>query len=693
MDVLRVDEQHTPSAALGSHAPALEMMTRAGSSGDDDVLRGAALREAAVEPLGSTQNALPPLSHLSHHGEESAEGGNALERVAATDDSGDGDAAAAVQALLDGMVLHTDEMIENLPHMHTPELKMLGKCISFSTAAPAADGALQRFYYTGLVSMIEVITLVLMHVHRYTEEDYKHFLHREAHAAAEEAGQQPSESHGRKSTMHETHREADTHDEDENNNSFSYNDESDAHVTVPYGHHGAANRLGSPLPESQALDEEVMLHAGGSASLPTASPARRSICERLRGASVALLAVAARHVRVDERVVGPTRADTSGVFGAPEPQPSRRVRLSATAGSAGPLPYVSFARTSLHNVRLTRDRRSTELALFQQPGRDLLDVQHLRVFVRRYLAHTSQGSNPRRLPLRAYVAARCACPDVSDALLRQVAAEEVRHLLLVDRASSKAAALRENMWEWRLQQYAAPVRLFQHTGVLFLTGLPQLTCVVSAVALLVVVLYGVWFGMGMGILANAVTYAMVQERCGELITAVAVAAFAGFNAPLHSIHMSLPLRQHFVPVLVRAITSFAAIACCIMSSVVCASSLRSAAVQHVMQNRMEPGALCAFYAESRCSGYATACPNKGLAGNSNPLCPCAAFSMAYAQRPCRAAVDRNVRIIFGPLLAISFVLLAVFFTLQCLLFSMHVLARELRRVRDRFGIAQQRQPE
>ncbi|KAI5687864.1 hypothetical protein MNV84_06205 [Leishmania braziliensis] len=100
--------------------------------------------------------------------------------------------------------------------------------------------------------------------------------------------------------------------------------------------------------------------------------------------------------------------------------------------SIGPIPYVTFLRKSIHNVAFGRDPRSSFYSLFKDPARHTRDMQVLRMFVRRYLVHTSQGNNPRQVLLYAFLSVRCAWPDVDRELVNRVALEELPTLLKAD---------------------------------------------------------------------------------------------------------------------------------------------------------------------------------------------------------------------------------------------------------------------
>lgn len=101
-------------------------------------------------------------------------------------------------------------------------------------------------------------------------------------------------------------------------------------------------------------------------------------------------------------------------------------------GSVGPLPYVTFPRRKIHNVHFSTNPPSTFYSLFLYPHKRQFDLQCLRMFVRRYLVHTSQGNNPTNIPLRAFIVCRCNCPDIDDELLKSVAEEELENMMMIN---------------------------------------------------------------------------------------------------------------------------------------------------------------------------------------------------------------------------------------------------------------------
>lgn len=95
-------------------------------------------------------------------------------------------------------------------------------------------------------------------------------------------------------------------------------------------------------------------------------------------------------------------------------------------------PFVTFSRKRIHNVQFSIDPPSSFYSLFRDPAKHFFDMQCLRMFCRRYVVHTSQGNNPRNVPLKAFIVCRCNCPQIDDELLIRVTREEIVYLFKLD---------------------------------------------------------------------------------------------------------------------------------------------------------------------------------------------------------------------------------------------------------------------
>ncbi|KAK7197890.1 hypothetical protein NESM_000743400 [Novymonas esmeraldas] len=631
MPTARADSRRQPDPALFSEpSPRSDSPHTAPQSGDVDIDR------TVPSGSGSGSGGVTTESDLYRETHEPAESqpsfaarvptaeGNVLEGSGGSEDDG----VDSVAALLRRMVVHTTTMIERLPPLHSPELKLIGKRVSLR-AVTTNGGGLQCTRYTGLVCTIRACTVVLMDAHCCAEVDVKQLDQRELELAA--------------LSPHGSTDGADTRE--------------------PFEARDAAEVLRRTDDGGGTLEEEAAAGTRATAT-HTGAPAQGGATETETSNSAASLAAA------------PTERSRTG----------RRTRAAARDGPVTALPYVSLARTAVQGIRPLRDSPSTAYALFRDPERHLSDMQRLRVFTRRYLVHTSEGNNQRRLPLRHYVTARCACTDLDDSVLRRIVVEEMEGLLKVDSATRMETRLRANQLDWRRSPYNATAGALRRSSVLLPhTGELRLTCGVSVVALGLVGLYGVWLGTATQVLANPITSALIQHKMVFVVATPVVAAVAAANALLHTVQMRMSQRRDLRDALVRAATGLAAIVGTLVSGVVLAASQRVEAVEHVLRHHISSPSLCAFYIGQHCSGLTAACTNPPAMDTA--VCPCGP-RFIYAAASCRADVLNNARTVLAPVASLSLLLCVIFAYLQYLLLSYHVLARGQHRARDHAGGAQ-----
>jgi hypothetical protein len=114
------------------------------------------------------------------------------------------------------------------------------------------------------------------------------------------------------------------------------------------------------------------------------------------------------------------------------------------AHAAGRLPYATFPRRKLRNVKFETDypllaaSRSQEIEPFLDAARSPAwfphDAQKVRMFVRRYIVHTAQNNNDQQVSLITFLHSRISLPEGSmDAVILQTyVAEELADLATVD---------------------------------------------------------------------------------------------------------------------------------------------------------------------------------------------------------------------------------------------------------------------
>lgn len=92
-------------------------------------------------------------------------------------------------------------------------------------------------------------------------------------------------------------------------------------------------------------------------------------------------------------------------------------------------PFMSFSRKRIHNVQFSIDLLKAPYFPFRCPDKQFIDMEYLRLFIRRFLIHTSQGNNHQQMPLKSFIVRRLNCPNIEDALLLRLAKEELVSLL------------------------------------------------------------------------------------------------------------------------------------------------------------------------------------------------------------------------------------------------------------------------
>ncbi|KAK7201938.1 hypothetical protein NESM_000261400 [Novymonas esmeraldas] len=583
----------------------------------------------------------------------------------------------SIDAILARVRLHVHSPMENLPALYAKELRSVGQCVAF-TFPTTVNGVRQRMYYTGLVCFVTKTTMQLTHVNRYTEHDYTHFVQREAELLS-------AMSDGRGST------------EGQSQPSCSVGESplplslpmpntvtarTRARHTLSRSQRAAAAAAPPPpslpgSPETPGLiwhpeDVQSQTPPPGDVVDPHATP-RRAITALELEAGSTFFAGDQRATEVDTALPFPDEHGDASHLPDTE-HPRRRNRMSAFTGSVGAVPYVTFLRKNARNVVFVRDPTRTFYSLFQDPAKQIADMQHLRMFVRRYLAHTCMGNNPDQTPLSDYIASRCAYPNPDAALLQQVAAEEMAQLLKVDRDVHREKCRRAYMQRRGLSEDGAPTGLFAHTGELFFTGLPQHTFLVGMLTLLFVLIFAAYFGLALGVMADTITTELMMNKLVYMVGTLVVSTGAACIAVIHSLQMHIPLRRYLCPFIVRAVTSCGAMGCGIMCGVTLLDTMVGETIVQTMTTNVAPTSLCYYYLNQGCSGYYYACPDLSF---GSLLCPCG-FFFPYSTTQCQSSINQSARTIFIPLIAFSFAVAAIFAYLQLLLFSVYATERRLR---------------
>lgn len=314
------------------------------------------------------------------------------------------------------LVVWRNGCVENVPPMTVPGVKLIGRCVILHVPG-SRDEKRPSYYYTGLVTMVTVSTISMMHVNRYTEGDFAAYRERERRLMVARELSRTNEAL------------------------------SDARFTPGKGDGDPAKGLAAEgLTQRKCLSDKSLVYGHDQDLWLLEGDGRICEIDSARGLASALPLPREAEVRAEGRrhreVVEEAAPDENGIpdgvgfFSADASDSS--LDNSFFEGvcqhgiSVGPLPYVTIDRALIAAAYLGRDPRSSFYSLFSNPLRELVDMQYLRMFVRQYLVHLSEGYKGGRVTLYHFVMVRGACPLVDQELLKQVAFSELPTLLNAD---------------------------------------------------------------------------------------------------------------------------------------------------------------------------------------------------------------------------------------------------------------------
>ncbi|KAG5471957.1 hypothetical protein CUR178_02622 [Leishmania enriettii] len=474
----------------------------------------------------------------------------------------------AIREMLERLVIHEDRIIENLPAIKAPELMLIGNCVSLCTREKV-EGIVVAFHYTGLVVNISSTTVTLRHVVRYTPVDYQAYLSRENNI------RRIGHRGGCKSGV-DTRRCA---------------AESELKVGKDREISSTENaRIALSVDAAGSLTPALVL--GPEEGLEATALARRQDCEPISGADITFMD--------HGRPVASTRA-------------ARHRRFRSFHGSCGPIPYVTFLRKNIREVEFGRDPLSSFYSVFQDPAKHIGDMQYLRMFVRRYLVHTSEGNNPRQVPLYAYLSARCAWPNIDRELVKELVQEELVGLLKTDRAiekEKKRSRIRGTAVLLALNNESTEP-LFSRGVILHLRSLSRISRSVGFAVLFSTVVFIIYTGVVLSVFEDPLIVRYSFKSLGYYILSILVWAATGVCIVLHSLSSRSSLRPHVETLVISSIWSAGTVACTIMIMVITAKHLTSRSILSYMSTA-PMNDLCSFYQKYKCSGLFKSCENLSL---------------------------------------------------------------------------------
>ncbi|KAK7201942.1 hypothetical protein NESM_000261900 [Novymonas esmeraldas] len=595
----------------------------------------------------------------------------ALER---SDVDAEGRPKESIEEQVARIIIHDDRPIEHLPVMMAPELKLIGRCVSLCVKQSIAGAPVASYYYTGLVATVTASSVTLMHVYRYTRADFKVYKAREQRLAQGDLVTDDAQDNGTSATLPNTRTTS-----------------APLLPTLFYTAAGATPRPPAPS-DSAAVAQD---HRGGAAASPGHRYSREGAVDvaedgglasaqdpsSLRAMDAAGSLTPAVPVKTDAEIESEGAAAEREQEGAAEGEEAavaeagnctaggsgrgQRLRhVRNYGGSMGPIPYVTFLRKTIYNVEFGRDPRSAFYSLFQDPAKQFTDMQYLRMFVRRYLVHTSQGNNPREVPLYAFVSVRGAWPALDRELVNQIVHEELPRLLMSDgaiRKEKKRQRAREEQREQDVREYRAPAGLFHRTGILFLTRIPQSSFLAAMILLLFTVAFSVYLGVMLSVTSDALIVSFVMAFMRNFIASIVIWGVAGVFIVLHAIAVHLPLGENSYRLFFRVLCTLGALGCCIMCFFILLSKMSNRALYQHMANPPY-GALCDFYTRHQCSGFFVGCGYSNDSYDLNLCSPCP--NTADYRSGCFISVWSQLQLVSVPLLVfIIFIMIADLYAL------------------------------
>ncbi|PWV15492.1 hypothetical protein C3747_29g116 [Trypanosoma cruzi] len=553
------------------------------------------------------EGTLPGIPPNAPRGETTNDGSDREGRRTESRDNGDGngDAAAgnstarvgeeivelSIEDLVEEAEINLDAPCANLPLLRAQELKIIGRCVTF-LGETTVEGERVLLHYEGVVAMITKDTVMLLQVRRYTKEDFLKY-------------QEMIEAEKRDEHKKDDHQEL----------------------------HGEMDRNGNG--RAHAGNEEMMnFHAASEAT------SNDDVHHDMHVVDCNILAA----------------QETRENAGMPEPDPplTRQNRLLGTR-TMGPVPFMTFSRRRIHNVVFGHDPQNSLYSIFQNPSRRYFDMQCLRMFVRRYLVHTSQGNNPRKINLRPFIEWRCNCKGIADELLVNVAKQELAYLIKTEREMAKAAERLANNRRNFFHTYQPTHRLFRATGILFLTRIPAQTFSLAILEMLVSLLLLGFSAYSFATAPPILIYGYVKDYTFSVTFAGIVSLLASGMTAFHSLRMRIPL-TFSIHTALRLVAATVAIALDTMTLVMIGGAVsHSHILGYLFRLAQESAELCYYYALHNCTGFGEICGPD----NMSPICmqhKCPSNRTVTCTQPLTATLIR----IFIPFIAISMVLVALF---------------------------------
>ncbi|CCW66486.1 unnamed protein product [Phytomonas sp. Hart1] len=320
----------------------------------------------------------------------------------------------------------------------------------------------------------------------------------------------------------------------------------------------------------------------------------------------------------------------------------------------GPIPFMTFSRSSINNVCFAHDSPNSFFTLFRDPKRKNFDMQCLRMFCRRYVVHTVQNNNPQRIPLRDFIACRCSCPNIDDGLLTKVAKEEIEHLVNIERAVKRAKKKTITINRNALREYVPPSGVFSRTGILYLTHIPQQTFMIGLIVAAFSLLLMIFYTFTLCFCTPFIIAPYIRMIRPYIYVGGSICLAAGVFSLTHSFFMSIFHQNNLKLSTIRFLFGAFSIGACFMMVVVVVQYLQQGNFSKFIRYNIIQNELDEYYKLKKCRGYNYPCIHDFWNSIDFEWYCHGGFSN---ETPCRKYLEHEYYLILNPMLCTVMLLL------------------------------------
>jgi hypothetical protein len=326
------------------------------------------------------------------------------------------------------------------------------------------------------------------------------------------------------------------------------------------------------------------------------------------------------------------------------------------------IPFATFNRRRIRQVEFADEKpHHIRFGRLAQPLQHFSDMQMLRMFVRRYLVHTSQGNNTNKLSLRAFLTARLQWTE-TDArpVLQDIAAEELRLLVQVDkeiieRQERAAAANAGNQHAARADhprgtRQGAPLTHQAENEFLFRTQVPSRTSYVSIAHIVFSVALLLYSASAFTSSERLVVQPFLRQVGLYVVVAGAAHLLAGITSGVHGLRMRIPLGKGVLlaragaVLLAGALIGFALYVVLLMAVRFVNPDNQSLEEFYLNMVSTSPQDICQYQSKVGCAGFSRLCVTDAS--------QCGRDCLSRGGTLCRDSLKTKVRDALSPIISI-----------------------------------------